>query len=238
MSLNCNSVRCSWFFVPILCVLLASCGGNDKQITVEFRLVEGSTDYSIGSSIMKGDTAVAFDLFHFYVSDFRVDDEILSQVLFVNTTDSTQHHYSFEYSGRGSSLSFGLGVTPTLNATDPTTYSVTHPLSSAYAMYWTWASKYRFIKAEGRFNPSGILTDAATNSSIVWHTGTDALYQEKEFNASIRPGDHLIIELDVPMMLQGISLQQDRFTHSSVDNIDVAQKVTNLALQSFRLIVE
>ena len=170
-------MRFSWFFVPILSGLLASCGGNDKQITVEFRLVEGSSDYTIGSSMMKGDTAVAFDLFHFYVSDLSIDDDILSPVLFVNTTDSAQH-YSFEYSGR-IIVVFWSCVAPTLNATDPTTYAVTHPLSSAFAMYWTWASKYRFIKAEGRFNPSGTLTDAATNSGIVWHTGTDALYQEK-----------------------------------------------------------
>ena len=231
-------MRFSWFFVLILSGLLASCGGNDKQITVEFRLVEGGSDYTIGSSMMKGDTAVAFDLFHFYVSDLSIDDDILSPVLFVNTTDSAQHNYSFEYSGRGSSLSFGLGVAPTLNATDPTTYAITHPLSSAFAMYWTWASKYRFIKAEGRFNPSGTLTDAATNSGVVWHTGTDALYQVKEFDAAIRPGDHLIIELDVSALVQGISLQQDGFTHSSVDNIDVAQRVTEQALQSLRLTVE
>ncbi len=49
-----------------------------------------------------------------------------------------------------SSLRFAVGVNPSLNHLDPTTYNANHPLApKSPSMHWCWASGYRFIAVEG-----------------------------------------------------------------------------------------
>lgn len=218
--------------------LLSSCRSGDKNVTVEFQLVQNGTPYTMSSPFNKGDTAIALDLFHFYISELTMGDQLISDVLFVDPGDSTYSNYTLNLEKRSSNVSFGLGVPEDMNAMDPTTFETSHPLSSAFAMYWTWASKYRFIKAEGRFNASGDLSDAANNGGIIWHTGTDPLYRTTTLDIDVRPGDHIVFKLDLDKLISGVSLDKDGFTHTTVDTFGTAEKVSNEAIAAFEVVVE
>ena len=218
--------------------LLSSCRSGDKIVTVEFQLVQNGTPYTMSSPFNKGDTAIALDLFHFYISELTIGDQLISDVLFVDPSDSTYSNYTLNLEKRASNVSFGLGVPEDMNAMDPTTFETSHPLSSAFAMYWTWASKYRFIKAEGRFNASGDLSDAANNGGIIWHTGTDPLYRTTTLDIDVRPGDHIVFKLDLDKLISGVSLDKDGFTHTTVDTFGTAEKVSNEAIAAFEVVVE
>lgn len=68
-------------------------------------------------------------------------------------------------------LRFGLGVSPTLNATQPTQYTSSNPLSDG-GLYWG-TQKYVFSRISGK-------TQMATGgafTSWAYHTGTDPMYR-------------------------------------------------------------
>ena len=215
--------------------LLLSCRPQEKEITVEFQLIQDGIAYEKSTSFNKGDTAIALDLFHFYVSELYLGDQMLSEVLFVDPSDSLYSNYTLSLDKSHNQLSFGLGVPSQLNNMDPTVFETSHPLSSAFAMYWTWASKYRFLKVEGRFNDSGDLSNAGSNNSIIWHTGTDDLYRMASFNEQIKPGDHVVIALDLDQLFGAVSLENNGFTHTTINTYATAELVTDQVISALSL---
>ena len=215
--------------------LLLSCRPQKKEITVEFQLIQDGTAYEKSTSFSKGDTAIALDLFHFYVSELYLGDQMLSEVLFVDPSDSLYSNYTLSLDKSHDQLSFGLGVPSQLNNMDPTVFETSHPLSSAFAMYWTWASKYRFLKVEGRFNDSGDLSNAGSNNSIIWHTGTDDLYRMASFNEQIKPGDHVVIALDLDQLFGAVSLENNGFTHTTISSYATAELITDQVISALSL---
>ena len=218
--------------------LLSSCDLREKEITLEFQLIQGGIPYEKSTSFNKGDTAIALDLFHFYVSEIYLGEQILSEVLFVNPSDSLYSNYTLSLEKSEDTFNFGLGVPSQLNKMDPTAFETSHPLSSAFAMYWTWASKYRFLKVEGRFNDSGDLSNTGSNSALIWHTGTDDLYRTVTFNEQIQPGDHVVIKLDLDQLMNAISLQNNGFTHTTVDSYATAELVSDQVISAFSITVK
>ncbi len=215
--------------------LLISCGPQEKEITVEFQLIQDGIPYENSASFIKGDTALALDLFHFYISEIYLGDQMLSEVLFVDPNDSLYSNYTLPVDKSHDQLSFGLGVPSQLNNMDPTVFETSHPLSSSFAMYWTWASKYRFLKVEGRFNDSGDLSNVGSNNSIIWHTGTDDLYRMASFNEQIKPGDHVVIALDLDQIFGAVSLENNGFTHTTISTYATAELVTDQVISALSL---
>ena len=215
--------------------LLISCGPQEKEITVEFQLIQDGIPYEKSTLFNKGDTAIALDLFHFYISELYLGDQILSEVLFVDPNDSLYSNYTLPVDKSHDQLSFGLGVPSQLNNMDPAVFETSHPLSSSFAMYWTWASKYRFLKVEGRFNDSGDLSNAGSNNSIIWHTGTDDLYRMASFNEQIKPGDHVVIALDLDQIFGAVSLENNGFTHTTISTYATAELVTDQVISALSL---
>lgn len=212
-------------FLALLSTLfLASCGGGKDEITLEVRLVSGDQLVQPSSPIFKGDTAIQFDLFHFYLSQLTLGDALAEEVMFVNIEDSATTNYTLALDKRVSTMSFGLGVDSLQNVQDPALFDISHPLSSANAMYWTWASKYRFVKADGRVNYSGTL--GTDDEFLVWHTGTNSLYRTLTFDTEIRPGDHVVLTFDLGQMLENISIKDNLFTHANVATYDIAERIT------------
>jgi hypothetical protein len=68
-------------------------------------------------------------------------------------------------------LRFGLGVSPNLNATQPSQYSSTHPLGDV-GLYWS-SLRYVFSRMGGFTYANGNLT----GTSWFYHTGTDPMYK-------------------------------------------------------------
>jgi hypothetical protein len=68
-------------------------------------------------------------------------------------------------------LRFGLGVSPTLNATQPNQYNSSSPLSNT-DLYWN-AQKYVFSRISGKTQ----LATGGVFASWVYHTGTNPMYK-------------------------------------------------------------
>jgi hypothetical protein len=226
----------SVFLLVLTSFLVAACGTNKKNVSFEIQLNYDNVPHLVGDVIFKSDTAVQFDLFHLYLSNLTLGNTLAEEVLFINAMDSSSLNYTISLPRKVSMLSFGLGVDSIQNSMDPTTFSTSHPLSSANAMYWSWASKYRFLKVDGKVNPTGSI--GVDDDFLVWHTGTNSLYRTAMFEQDIRPGDHVILKIDLNVLLSSLSLKDDLFTHAGVDTYAIAEKVTETLISAMALEIQ
>ena len=227
-------MRSALFFPLIL--LFSSCGDRSQQVTLEINLEHNGVPFEIGETLYEGDTAIKFELIQFYLSQIALGNEVKEPVVFINVQDSVSLHYVLPLTKKVDQFSFGMGVDSINNIQDPTSFDSNHPLSSSNAMYWSWATMYRFFKIDGRVNASGIL--GADDQLLAWHTGKNALYRTKEVNTAIRPGDHLVLTFDVAALYTGVSLDTETMTHSMVDDYDIAVKLSNNLPTAFSLSVQ
>ena len=225
----------SALFLP-LALLVSSCGDRSQQVTLEINLEHNGVPFEIGETLYEGDTAIKFELIQFYLSQIALGNEVKEPVVFINVQDSVSLHYVLPLTKKVDQFSFGMGVDSINNIQDPTSFDSNHPLSSSNAMYWSWATMYRFFKIDGRVNASGIL--GADDQLLAWHTGKNALYRTKEINTTIRPGDHLVLTFDVAMLYSGVSLDTETMTHSMVGDYDIAVKLSNNLPAAFSLSIQ
>lgn len=121
-------------------------------------------------------------------------------------------------------VKFIVGLDAALNATDPNSVSIDHPLSSSKAMYWSWALKYRFLILEGRT----LFDNNGTDSLMLlnYHPGADELGYLKEFEYSVNLGsvaDTLNFGIEVPSVFDGPGGQVDFLTENSTHMENAAQ---------------
>ena len=229
-------MRLLLFLLLPLTLLFTSCRGGEQEVTLEINLEHNGVPFQIGESLTKGDTAIKFELIHFYLSQITLGDEVKEPVVFVNAQDSASMHYVLPLTKKVDRISFGMGVDSINNIQDPTSFASDHPLSSSNAMYWSWATMYRFFKIDGRVNASGIL--GTDDQLLAWHTGKNALYRTKEIDASIKPGAHLVLTFDLAAFYSGVSLNTETMTHSMVDDYDIAVKLSDNLPAAFSLSVQ
>ena len=217
-------------------LFFTSCGDRSQEVTLEINLEHNGIPFQVGETLYEGDTAVKFELVHFYLSQITLGDEVKESVVFVNAQDSASMHYVLPLSKKVDQMSFGMGVDSINNSQDPTSFAADHPLSSSNAMYWSWATMYRFFKIDGRVNASGNL--GADDQLLAWHTGKNALYRTKAINTTIKPGAHLVLTFDLAELYSGISLATETMTHSMVDDYAIAVKLSNNLPAAFSLSVQ
>lgn len=123
----------------------------------------------------------------------------------------------------------GLGVPAELNYADPANYGPGHPLSVSNGTFWTWASGYRYVMFEGRYDPDPQST-ATLVSAYSIHPGMDPSYIEFELGNGL---PITITEGDTTAFV--VHLAVDRFFHSTEYQIDLATENSahgsNLPLQ-------
>ena len=167
------------------------------------------------------------------VNDYRVKVEFLKMYLgdvrLMNGNDSTNlddiELFNFSNSpvvaewpaapGTWSVFRAGLGVPSRLNDADPIVYPPGHPLDLNNGTWWTWASGYRFVIFDGRYD-----TDANGAGSPIapfsMHTGMNAVYREFDLalgnGITITAGNTTTLTLDLAI---------DRFFYSATDTLDL-----------------
>lgn len=112
-------------------------------------------------------------------------------------------------------IGFGVGVPYDLNYTDPSLYPNEHPLSGSNGMYWTWASRYRFVIFDGRYDTVPGVGVPPYQFSI--HTGFDTCYREVQLplaNSLVADDDTLDLEVEIDL---------ERFFHNSTDTLVINQ---------------
>ena len=162
----------------------------------------------------------------------------LSDVVLV---DSENEVYTFDFEvpqGNYTALEMSLGLPEDVNASDPAMFDAEHPLSAVQNMYWTWASKYRFLIYEGRVDST---QSDNFDHLLVYHTGADTLYRELEsipLNLDVSgEGQYTIdVNFDLQNVLyrasDPINVFVDDATHT-MDDMELARRITDNAAASF-----
>lgn len=109
-------------------------------------------------------------------------------------------------------IRFSIGVDAARNHSDPTTYSVAHPLSPKNpSMHWGWSAGYRFVALEGF---AGTTTEMLTTNFQV-HSVGDELYTPVQITAQGSVvGNELVVAINAEYA-------------NALTHIDVAQGPTN-----------
>jgi hypothetical protein len=167
------------------------------------------------------------------VSDYRVKVELLklylADIRLMNGNDSTnlEDIALFNFSngqvaaewtaatGTWTTFRSGLGVPAGLNSMNPIEFPPGHPLDLNNGTWWTWASGYRFVMFDGRYD-----TDANGTSSPIapfsMHTGMNAVY--REFDIAL--GNGITITAGNTSTLT-LNMAVDRFFYSATDTLDL-----------------
>ena len=172
--------------------------GNDPLVMFETR------DYANGQRFQ-------FSRSEFFISDLDLIDgsgnEVdLSDIELVDLTFSSESAaeagVTFTFNnipaGSYSNLRFGFGVASDINATTPSDYPSSSPLSNA-GRYWTPWTSFIFSKTEGNLDT---LTDGTDNPDLgfAYHTGTDNLFRGLQINQNVSVTEaattHIIFYLD------------------------------------------
>ena len=160
------------------------------------------------------------ELFKLYLAELRLTgpggaSALTDIALFDALNGGSSEVYTAE-AGTYSGLHLGLGVPDDLNTSDPVLYPVGHPLSVSNGTYWTWATGYRFVMLDGRYDtdPNGTGTPMSLFSI---HTGMAPCYRVRDLDFAapftVEGGDTTDLILRFPA---------DKFFHNPIDTIDLA----------------
>ena len=234
-------------FIPILSLLLIFTACEESQtenpiLRVNFKLAYNGQEINLYDEVTDSNGDVLkFETLKIYVSDFKVDGENnldFPDVALLDFNSPDDRFVELELDpGTYSKLDFGIGVTPDLNATDPSAVPDSDPLSANQAMYWTWASKYIFYKIEGR-------ADTGTGSFdhfFLYHVGTDELFRhtdELDINLNMENGDFRTIDVWVDLANvfengEGAISIRDEFATHTLDHYDIAEKLADKFVDAF-----
>ncbi len=217
----------------ILVVLMAmaffSCDKDTKntgnKLNLVFQLKYGGEPLASQNELYRLNDSVQmrFSKVSFYLSDFKLNSESESlsmlDVLHISflqnisgdAVQEIQQTLRFEVpAGNYTSLSFGLGVNPTQNATTPATHEPGSALSLS-SEYWPAWKSYIFDKIEGTYK----LNDEA-GESVALHVGGDETYRILEWKDGFTIGDkpkEIIIPIDLKFILKDYPITEAPVLH-------------------------
>lgn len=145
--------------------------------------------------------------------------------------------------GTYSDLEFGFGVASDINATLPSDYPSSSPLSNT-GRYWTPWSSFIFSKTEGTLDT---LVDAVDNPTLgfAYHTGTDDLYRDLRLNSSVSIADDgstsIVFNLDHEKLMgvptAPLDIQSNPQNHNPND-LPYVQAIVNNVISALTYYIE
>jgi hypothetical protein len=118
--------------------------------------------------------------------------------------------------GTWSGMHLGLGVPQAMNDADPINYPPGHPLDLANGTYWSWATAYRFLLFDGRYDLDGSGTGALLQPFSM-HTGLNDVYREFDLDFG---GDVTVSAGNTTTLT--IHMAVDKLFYSATDTLDLA----------------
>jgi len=169
----------------LLSLLLISCGSDKEELSVNFKLENDSEPLVMFEEYEFGETGgLPFELtrFSFFVSEVNLTiDGQVENFVEVDYIDLSDSHSSLdkaregfvydigETEGEATAISFNIGLTPEQNATLPTDYPSSNPMSKT-AEYWSGWNSYVYVKMEGNIDMD---RDGVKEQGFALHLGTD-----------------------------------------------------------------
>ncbi len=136
----------------------------------------------------------------------------------------------------------GLGVPADLNGMSSTMWYDYEPLSTVNGMYWSWATMYRFMIFEGRYDTSATNIGTPPYQFSI-HTGRNECYRSRSFAlpVDVAAGDttDLRLELDITRFFYSstdtLYMATESQQHGSIEELPMSQKFSDMVMASMNL---
>lgn len=189
----------------------------------------GSVPLVLGDTLVDDfGTPFYFTKTKMYTSNYVFGSYSMNNYAFHDHVNSTVEIGELPVDITFSDLSIGIGIDSLTNHSDPTIYTVDHPLYLQPGVHWGWAGGYRFIMIEGNFDANN---DGDFNNIFGMHIGFDQNFSVNTVaisNFTTVEGDNVInVDLDWKKLLENVNLKTDSLTHSSTNQALVDQITLN-----------
>lgn len=224
-------------FLALPLLIFASCEEEIEtgDLTVEFVLTKDGNDIAL-NDVFANDSVAALrvEKLKFYISHLTLKGE--GELEAAEIVDFESGRTAFTYrdivAANYNGMTFYVGLDSTQNATYPPDVTTGDPLSATWAMYWSWAMKYRFIIMEGRGATDGTIDGSTDDFFFVLHPGEDGFQQHvvSDVNVDIKGGQVSVVrfKIDVDDVFNGpgglIDLRTENSTHNTPSDRDLAEK--------------
>lgn len=186
------------------------------------------------------------EMLRLYLSDLRLvnadGEHGLAQVRLLDLGAGPKQFELGAPAGDWLGMRAGIGLPHDLNYSNTDLYDQDHPLSVNTGMYWTWATGYKFVLFDGRYDPDPLGTGPMLAPFSV-HTGMDTcfttvdLFTAVPFSTSLGSTTSLTLRVDVSgFLLSGpdtIDVTTENLSHFG--NLPLALKLTRNVRRSLRL---
>lgn len=235
--------------LAISLLVFSGCNQNEDaepgELTLRVSFLAGTSPLGMNEPFAFNGTDHQVSLVKMYLSNLALQCDCgrIDKLADVVLVDSDQDQYEFTFDvepGNYTGLKMSLGLPAELNEKDPSTFEANDPMSAQQNMYWTWASKYRFMIYEGKADST---QQGNYNHLLVYHTGLDTLFRDMgTFPISLAVTDGSKHTLDITFDLLNvlynpndpIDIFVDDATHT-MDNLDLARRITDNAVASFKV---
>jgi hypothetical protein len=192
------------------------------------------------------DERIQVQMLKFYLGDMGLVDgadtaKLFDVDLFTLTNGPLVRTYAVE-PGSYSGVHVGLGVPAGLNGMNPNMWANSHPLSITNGMYWTWATMYRFVIFDGRFDTLATNTGTPPFQFSI-HTGRNECFRTRDFALplALAEGDtvDLRLELDVARLFYSANdtlyMATESQQHGSVQELPMSEKFSDMVSAAMSL---
>jgi hypothetical protein len=231
-------------FIAVLLLGALACNKNSEKInsdlSLSFQTQVAGSNFAINDVYRNAsDVDVKFESFQFYLSDITIfnsdgDAHLLSEIELFKFEATGKSSLDFRVpSGKYESIQFGIGVKKELNEADPSAFSEAgHPLNTIENTYWGWASMYRFIMSEGRFDTD---LNGEYEGIFAYHTGREASYRTltltHEFKISKKEDNALNFNIDLYQLLEKseneVDVTTEPFYHGGTETEDISIRISD-----------
>lgn len=249
--------------LPLLLVVLAlpACNDDEPETIPTPTPTPGAAVVRLTVAPMWDGVPFDKNIIYSNISDERIQVQMMKLYLgdmgLVNGTDTTEvfdvdlftltngplvRTYTVE-PGSYSGVHVGLGVPADLNGMNPNMWANTHPLSITNGMYWTWATMYRFMIFDGRYDTLATNTGTPPYQFSI-HTGRNECYRTRDFaaNLTVASGDtvDLRLELDASRFFYSATdtlyMVTESQQHGSIQELPMSEKFSEMVVASMNLI--
>ncbi len=210
------------------------------SLKINFEMSKDGQTIDLNEQFVNEDVAaVQIEILKFYLSSIQLEGH--GELASVDVIDLREGRTSVTYKDLDaktySGLSYYVGLNEDQNASNPVDFSTGHPLSASWGLYWTWATKYRFVIVEGRGAPDGTIDASAGDFTIALHPGMDGWQQlvDLEKAITIREGSttNITIQIDVDDMFNGPGGNMDLNTENTSHTTPSDRHIAAMFIENF-----
>ena len=241
---NLNRKSSLLFALIGILIIFSSCKKNGEEnnadLNISFQNQVNGTNLPLNQPYRNvANVDVNYETFQFYLSDITIvnsngDARLVSEIELFKFDATGKANLDFRVPfGDYESIQFGIGVKKSLNEMDPSSFSdADHPLNITQNTYWGWASMYRFIMMEGRYDAN---LDGVFEGTFAYHTGREGSYRtftlSHDFKIDKKDQNNLNFNVDLFQLLEksgnSVNVVTEPYYHGGTENEDISTRISD-----------